>query len=132
METLFPPGWRPDPIYLGVGEISALLVECFKHNLLMVVSKTINKAIKIDLTTQEAVRGKYARACVEVNLAKTLLPSVTLYGRRQLVEYEGLHQICFQCGRYGHRVEGCPNAIATNEGDDQGDTTKSFQPTESI
>lgn len=73
----------------------------------MDVGNTVGKAIKVDLTTQDASRAKFARVCVEVNLARPLLPSVTIYGYRQPVEYEGLHQICFKCGQYGHKLELC-------------------------
>lgn len=30
------------------------------------------------------------------------------------MEYEGIHLICFKCGRYGHRGEGCPESTNTN------------------
>lgn len=45
--------------------------------------------------------------CVEVDLDKPLLPSTTMLGESQLVEYESLHLICFACGKYGHRSEMC-------------------------
>lgn len=110
----------------------ALPVECFKENLLMAVSNTIGKAVKVDLATQDATRGKYARACVEVNLAQPLLPSVTLYGRQQLVEYEGLHLICFHCGRYGHRAEGCPHIPAATVDPNRDTPSEPAPSTESI
>ncbi|KAJ1416829.1 Zinc finger, CCHC-type [Sesbania bispinosa] len=36
-----------------------------------------------------------------------------LNGRIYKVEYEGLHLICFHCGRYGHRREACPTLPST-------------------
>ena len=26
------------------------------------------------------------------------------------IKYEGIHLICFECGRYGQRIETCPDA----------------------
>lgn len=70
----------------------------------------------MDPITVEAYRGHYARVCVELDLSKLLMPSVTVLGESQLVEYEGLHLICFTCGRYGHKGENC---LETNHGGDQ-------------
>ncbi|KAJ1429723.1 Zinc finger, CCHC-type [Sesbania bispinosa] len=30
------------------------------------------------------------------------------------VEYEGLHLICFECGKYGHRLDSCPEKNKSN------------------
>ncbi|KAJ1423981.1 Zinc finger, CCHC-type [Sesbania bispinosa] len=57
-------------------------------------------------TTTE--RGKFARLCVEVDWKKPLISQFELLGRDYSVEYEGLFLICFTCGKYGHRKEGCP------------------------
>lgn len=110
----------------------ALPVECFKENLLLAISNTIGKTVNVDLTTHDAAHGKYARACVEINLAKPLLPSVTLYGRRQTVKYEGLHQICFKCGRYDHHSKACSEIPEAPVNGDHRDPTTTPTPTESI
>ncbi|KAJ1376547.1 Zinc finger, CCHC-type [Sesbania bispinosa] len=55
-------------------------------------------------------RVEFARICVEVDLRNVLISKFNLNGRIYKVEYEGLHLICFHCGRYGHRKEGCPLA----------------------
>lgn len=52
-------------------------------------------------------RGRFAIFCVELDLSLPLVPTVCLAGVPTAVEYEGLHQICFECGQYGHRAEGC-------------------------
>lgn len=43
-----------------------------------------------------------------MDLQKPLIPIIQILGHNQSVEYEGLHQICFECGKYGHRIESCP------------------------
>lgn len=30
-------------------------------------------------------------------------------GRKYNVEYEGLHLLCTNCGKFGHYAEGCPD-----------------------
>lgn len=47
----------------------------------------------------------------EVDLRKPLLPIVRVKKTFYKVEYEGLPLICFECGRYGHRLEQCPSKI---------------------
>lgn len=61
-------------------------------------SYSVGRTIKVNINTQDTVHVKFTHVCVEMDHGKLLLPSVTLYGRKQQVEYEGLHQICFKCG----------------------------------
>lgn len=53
-------------------------------------------------------RVKYASLCIEVDFRKILVSKFELLNRVYNVEYEGLHLVCFECGRYGHRKELCP------------------------
>ncbi|CAL1400542.1 unnamed protein product [Linum trigynum] len=62
----------------------------------------------MDEATRLAIRGHFARICVEVNLAKPLICKYRLERRTRRVEYEGLHKVCFTCGLYGHEQETCP------------------------
>lgn len=57
---------------------------------------------------QMTERAKFARVCVEVDLQKILVSKFELNGRIYNVKYEGLHLVCFGCGRYGHRKVECP------------------------
>lgn len=68
----------------------------------------IGRTLKVDTTTLDAARGKYARACVEIDLQKPLRTSYTFKGRTWGVQYKGLHLLCFFCGRYGHSEVACP------------------------
>lgn len=55
------------------------------------VSNSIGRPIKVDLTTQNAVQGRYARVCVKVQLNRPLTPTICLDGRHIAVEYDGLY-----------------------------------------
>lgn len=70
----------------------------FSEKVLFGMGNALGKTVKIDRTTGGVMKGKYARVCIELDLNKPLVPSISIYGRIQQVEYEGLHKICFQCG----------------------------------
>lgn len=55
-----------------------------------------------------ASRGKFVRVFVEVDLTKPLKAGYNLRGVLQEVQYEGLHELCFHCGKYVHRSLLCP------------------------
>ncbi|RYR57473.1 hypothetical protein Ahy_A05g023204 isoform D [Arachis hypogaea] len=67
--------------------------------------------LKVDEHTSIHSRGKFARICMEVDLRKKLVTSFSTLGKYFRLEYEGLHLICFNCGRYGHKHDGCPKKI---------------------
>ncbi|CAN1130934.1 hypothetical protein LINPERHAP2_LOCUS6119 [Linum perenne] len=69
-------------------------------------------------------RGNYARICVRVDLSKKLLSKYKLLHRIRRVENEGLHVICFKCGIYGHTIDICPSAKATETAEQD----KSLEP----
>lgn len=73
--------WRPnfDPdskiidhavVWVRVPNLS---IECYSKVFLWRLGHRIDNAVKIDGTTLGAMRGKYARLCVEVDLKKSLL-----------------------------------------------------------
>ncbi|CAN0892939.1 hypothetical protein LINGRAHAP2_LOCUS17867 [Linum grandiflorum] len=57
--------------------------------------------------TQEGARGKYARVCVEVDLTKPLLSKYTIEGKKYLISYEGLNDLCTTCGKYENSARLC-------------------------
>ncbi|KAK7286716.1 hypothetical protein RJT34_21918 [Clitoria ternatea] len=61
----------------------------------------------VDHLTSIHYRGHFPRICVEVNLQRQLVPRISMLGHELNLEYEGLHLICFKCGRYGHRSDAC-------------------------
>lgn len=81
----------------------------FYHKaILMGIAKGLGKPVKVDLTTLNFERARFARVCVEVNLAKPLKGTVMINGDRYYVAYEGLTNICSGCGMYGHLIHACP------------------------
>lgn len=86
---------------------SGILPELLEEEILSSMGDMLGRTIRVDNTSLSGTRGKFARVCVELDLATPLLPSLTLFDFAQRVEYEGLHLICFECGRYDHRGEDC-------------------------
>ncbi|KAI9119142.1 hypothetical protein K1719_009817 [Acacia pycnantha] len=85
------------------------------------IGNMIGKMIKVDRATSIYDKGGFARICVEIDLQQPLLPSYTVFGEERPIIYEGLHQVCFMCGRYGHRKDSCP----TEKGEDEPGEQKS-------
>lgn len=115
--------WAPnfDPSVDVINKVIAwirfpgLPVEYYNSLALTRMGSLVGKVIQIDRNTEDAVRGRFARLCVEVDLSKALLPKLVVGKHIQTVEYEGLHMICFHCGRFGHRREGCPSVIVNEQ-----------------
>ncbi|KAG7564109.1 Ribonuclease H domain [Arabidopsis suecica] len=77
----------------------------------MGIARGLGKPIRVDLTTLNFERARFARVCVEVNLAKPLKGTVVVNCERYYVAYEGLTNICSGCGVYGHLVHMCPRRV---------------------
>ncbi|CAN1168683.1 hypothetical protein LINPERHAP2_LOCUS27953 [Linum perenne] len=119
--------WRPnfEPGYSQVTNIRVwvrlpgLPLENFDVEVLKLVGDKIGKTIRVDGTTLFGSRGNYARLCVEVDLHKPLISKYRLHRRVRRIEYEGLHEICFECGRYGHERKACPESKDEDVADSQ-------------
>ncbi|XP_019168107.1 PREDICTED: uncharacterized protein LOC109163847 [Ipomoea nil] len=107
--------WRPnfDPRINKMDKLLAWLrfpslpIEYFDDDFLKKIGKVIGRPVKIDLTTGMASKGKFARVCVQLDITKPLLSNFVINGTEWPKEYEGIHQICFKCSIYGHRMETC-------------------------
>ncbi|GAU31067.1 hypothetical protein TSUD_322040 [Trifolium subterraneum] len=87
-------------------QISGMPIEFYDSEILDYIGNRVRKMVKVDKNTLTHERGKYARLCVQVNLAKPLLAMFTIKERKYNIEYEGLHMLCTTCGRFGHYTEG--------------------------
>ncbi|XP_061369711.1 uncharacterized protein LOC133312514 [Gastrolobium bilobum] len=86
-------------------------MEYVNTTLIKSIGNWLGKFVRIDAATTSLARGRFARMCVELDLTKALQVEYKVEGRLKRVEYEGLHLICYGCGKYGHRLENCPNKI---------------------
>ncbi|KAI9107594.1 hypothetical protein K1719_021631 [Acacia pycnantha] len=80
-----------------------------------IIGNMIGKIIKIDRSTSIYDKGAFSRICVEVDLHKPLLPAFTVFGEDKQLVYEGLHLVCFECGKYGHETERCTDRSGKEE-----------------
>ncbi|PNX93227.1 hypothetical protein L195_g016378 [Trifolium pratense] len=79
----------------------------YDESFLLAMASAVGKPIKVDTNTMNVERGKFARICVEIDLNEPVVGKVWLKGYWYKVEYEGLHIICYSCGRYGHHARNC-------------------------
>ena len=96
------------PVWIRLANIP---INFYHKSILMGIAKGLGKPVKVDLTTLNFERARFARICVEVNLRKPLKGSIVINGDRYFVSYEGLSQICSSCGMFGHLVHRCPSII---------------------
>ncbi|KAK8565149.1 hypothetical protein V6N12_058723 [Hibiscus sabdariffa] len=52
--------------------------------------------------------SKSIKLIVKINLRQPLISKIVIDGRKQLVEYESLPKVCFNCETYGHINDHCP------------------------
>ena len=93
------------PVWVRLSNIPVTL---YHRPILMSIVRGLGKPIKVDLTTLNYERARFARVCVEVDLRKPLKGTIMINGERYGVSYEGLANICSMCGLYGHLVHSCP------------------------
>ncbi|XP_034208252.1 uncharacterized protein LOC117621816 [Prunus dulcis] len=87
--------------------VSAIQLECFDVWSLRRIGNLLGKLLKIDSLTTSQNRGKFARLCVELDLTKSLDAFVQINQNWYNIEYEGLPDICYLYGCYGHKRENC-------------------------
>lgn len=75
----------------------------------------MGRVLFINKTILKRKKGRFARIWVELDLTAPLRPLILINGKVKRVQYEGIHLICFQCGRYGHDKEHCPHKLVREE-----------------
>ena len=111
--------WEPffKPSAASVSQIAVwirlneLPIELYEPEVLKQIGENIGKVLRIDSHTAMEARGKYARLCIQIDLNKPLINTVIIGRFEQAVAYEGIHRLCFSCGRVGHKIYGCPYTI---------------------
>ncbi|KAK3221020.1 hypothetical protein Dsin_014990 [Dipteronia sinensis] len=84
-------------------------VRSFKSKLM---GGMLGRMCKVDPITKNQARGRFARICLEIDITKPLLGSLSIDDRTIIVEYESLGLICFKCGRYGNSKESYREGVA--------------------
>nr|POF11663.1 hypothetical protein CFP56_62239 [Quercus suber] len=104
------------PWFIGVWvRLCELPFELYETEVLKQIGESVGKVLRIDSHTAVEARGKYARLCIQIDINKPLVNTILIGRFEQPVSYEGLHNLCFSCGRLGHRVEACPFTIRKRE-----------------
>lgn len=75
------------------------------------IGNLLGWTLKVDAHTTDAARGQYARICVQVPIDKPLITVTALGHHTQRIIYEGINQICFSCGKIGHKSLSCPEFL---------------------
>lgn len=81
----------------------------------MKIGSKVGNPIKVDMNTSLVNRGHYVRMCVEVDMSKPLLWKFRLKRRTRRIEYEDLHLVCFECGKYGYMQSYCTSVKQAGE-----------------
>ncbi|CAA0806071.1 Unknown protein [Striga hermonthica] len=87
--------------------LSGLNLAMFDENIMFCLASMVGTPVRIHINTSNVERGKYARACVQIDLNQPVVGQVGFQGTWYKVEYEGLYLLCPLCGRYGHNRNMC-------------------------
>ncbi|CAL0326143.1 unnamed protein product [Lupinus luteus] len=107
-EAIWKMIWPPFP----KDTTSQALATC--REFVNVDDATLRNKGDLDSLNVWAEHGKFDCVCIELHLKKTMLSKFKLHYKTYRVEYEGLHLICFECSRFGHRLESSPLIVCKN------------------
>ncbi|KAJ9162496.1 hypothetical protein P3X46_022263 [Hevea brasiliensis] len=84
-----------------------LPIHFYRKQVLREIEKVVGLVTKVDCNTSDILRGKFVRLVVFVNFREPLVLKFLLNENEQVIKYECLMEVCFQCGRYGHPIPMC-------------------------
>ncbi|CAI0624848.1 unnamed protein product [Linum tenue] len=88
-------------------QLPDLPIEFFNVEAVTMIAELIGKPVRVDRATEMGARGNYARVSVEVDLTKPLLSKYKVEGITYIIQYEGLDNICGECGMFGQLQSTC-------------------------
>ncbi|XP_039029072.1 uncharacterized protein LOC120163145 [Hibiscus syriacus] len=106
-----PTQSHPSRIMVWV-RLPGLPITCYKWSMIEAIGNRIGSVVKVDYQTDNGRRGRFAHMAVNINLRKPLVSKININGRTQIVEYEALSTVCFECGIYGHVKDICSTLVA--------------------
>ncbi|CAI0389740.1 unnamed protein product [Linum tenue] len=80
-------------------QLPDLPIEFYHPEAVTRIASYVGKLVRLDRAMKLGARGKYARVCVEVDLSKPLLVQFKILGKEYDIQWEGLTNICFECGK---------------------------------
>ncbi|XP_028798885.1 uncharacterized protein LOC114754267 [Neltuma alba] len=84
-------------------------MDYYDQGILFVVGSQIRRVLRVDTNTLHWSKARFTRLCVELDLRSPLVLVILINGKEKKVVYEGLHLICFKCGKYGYDLDHCPS-----------------------
>ena len=73
--------------------LSGLNMLYFEESVIRTIAAAIGRPVKVDLVTKSMEKGRYAKVCVEIDLAKPMRDEVWVTNHWHRVEFKSLHVI---------------------------------------
>ncbi|KAM3378843.1 hypothetical protein P3S68_011256 [Capsicum galapagoense] len=108
-----------------------LPIEFYDKSILERIGHKLGTLLKIDTCTSAALRGRYARICIQVSLDTPVKTHVIIENHRQKVVYGGEGVLCIGCGKLWHTHKNCPTQATTphnKQDNDDASTSSSAVP----
>lgn len=92
--------------------LEQLTIEYYHPDFLKHVGNKLGKLLKLDAVTSSAMRGRFARLCVQINMTNPLPKRVKIGSFWQDIVYENIPVLCYHCerGRVGNKEVNCLEA----------------------
>ncbi|KAI8005648.1 hypothetical protein LOK49_LG07G00964 [Camellia lanceoleosa] len=94
--------------------LQSLPIEYYDHHILRRIGSKLGKLLKIDVHTENGARGRFACLCLQVDMAKPLIPKLLVGAITVRIAYEGINAICFLCGLIRHTASECQPLLIIN------------------
>lgn len=102
-------------------QLHNLPVELWDGESLETITEPIGKLLKVDEFTLSLSRARYARVCLELDLARPLKRGFWLedgiFKVFVVILYEHLPTFCYLCGMVGHGSTGCSSRLGSSPED---------------